>query len=567
MPPSRSTTSGGSDPRTATTLIVFEEYVPLEYRQQLAITSSSRRRLPSLFSPYGKKHWKQAPTLNGRPYVLGHVPTSPTYREVEFEGLLHGTAATKVITLSKTPRVQSTVSNAPVAEAPPPPVPVLTKRFSGPLKVPQFEIPPTVKSDDIESDPTASPAIKKRFRLPTTPGSNRKSMMPAEYSTVEFETRMASYSDDEHNGSLHEPEDVKQKRRESRADAWVDILVGSQPRRIGDQDAEVPDRRREPQSRRSDPNLASLEVAQVLATVQNRSPSPPSMMERVDRDYGMDHHVQDLDVDEGETVPRSSGAHSIGTDDSVVLAYQEPETADFDNLDPSQTVLTSRQLAKHQRRIGYFDLHPDRRQLPRPSLSDEDPRAKLADDSDDDDDDDDERVYGPPETIRPLPIPPIPQVQPRVLPSLDPIPTLIPPTAEVKEKRPLTPPDISSGNGSSIAPSTPSKTAALIEMYRERERGSPASPASNVPAVPIIIAPLAPSRLPVRSASLPKEGAPLFQPSLPSTASPKVSPKLSPPESTCIDLPRIQLEETGRSSPARYVHGAPLHNVLEEEEE
>jgi hypothetical protein len=44
---------------------------------------------------------------------------------------------------------------------------------------------------------------------------------------------MASYSDDEHNANLHETEAVKQKRRdsESRDDAWVDILIGSQTRR------------------------------------------------------------------------------------------------------------------------------------------------------------------------------------------------------------------------------------------------------------------------------------------------------------------------------------------------
>ena len=189
----------------------------MEYRQQLAITSSSRRRLPSLFSPYGKKQWKQAATLNGRPYVVGHVPQSPSYREVEFEGLLHGTTATKVISLTKTPRVQSAISNA-AADSPLPPVPIIKKSASGPLQVPPSELPRASKSDDMHSDPTMSPSGKKSgFRLPMTPGSNRRSMMPAEYSTVEFETRMASYSDDEHNGDLPEPEDIKQKRRESRA--------------------------------------------------------------------------------------------------------------------------------------------------------------------------------------------------------------------------------------------------------------------------------------------------------------------------------------------------------------
>ena len=391
---------------------------------------------------------------------------------------------------------------------------------------------------------------------------------------------MASYSDDEHKDNLHETEAVKQKRRESRDDAWVDILIGSQTRRQNEQDAEFVDRRRGHQSKHSDPDFASLEVAQVLATVHNRTPSPPSVMDRVDRDYGMDHHVQDLDVDEVETIPRMSSVDpSTGSDESeAILAYNEsesghnqPEGGDVDSFEPSsEPILGSHHIARYQRRVGYFDLHPDRRQaLAQSTLHDDedDLRAKLAEDSDDEIDDD--RVYGPPEGIRPLPVPPGYQVHPRVpepSPVVNSIYNLNPPS-EAKEKLPFTLPDIHNNNGSGIAPSTPSKTATLIEMYRERERGSSLSPSPT--SAPIIIAPLAPSRLPVRIASLPKEGAPLPQPSLLSTSSPKVSspPKPSSPESTRNELPRIQLEETGRSSPARYVHGAPLHNVLEEEEE
>ena len=44
-------------------------------------------------------------------------------------------------------------------------------------------------------------------------------MVPAEYSTVKIETRMASYSDDEHNGNLYKTEALKQKRRGSMDDA------------------------------------------------------------------------------------------------------------------------------------------------------------------------------------------------------------------------------------------------------------------------------------------------------------------------------------------------------------
>ena len=536
---------------------------------------------------------------------MGHVPHSPSYQEVEFEGLLHGTTSTKVISLTKSPRVQSTTSNTLVENPPPieaslppiPPQPPLKKSFSGPLRVPQSELLPAPKNDD-HSDPTMSPSVKKLFRLPTTPGSNRKSMMiPAEYSTVEFETRMASYSDEEHNGDRHETEAAKQKRRESRDDAWVDILIGSQTRRKSEQDAEFVDRKRGHQSKDSDPDIVGLEVAQVLATVHNRTPSPPSVMDRVDRDYGMDHHVRDLDVDEVETIPRASSVGpSTGSDESeAALAYnnddEQPENGDVESLEPpEESVLKSRHMAKYQRRIGYFDLHPDRRQAlaQQSTLHDDgdDLRARLAEDSDDDDEIDDDRVYGPPEGIRPLPVPPVlpvQQVQPRVpepSPVINSISTItLKPLSEVKEKLPFSLPEVHNNNvttttTTTTSPSTPSKTATLIEMYRERERGSPLNTVPTSAAAPIIIAPLAPSRLPVRTTSLPKEGAPLPHPSLLSTSSPKVSspPKpssSSPLESTTrSDLPQhIQLEETGRNSPARYVHGAPLHNVLEEEEE
>jgi len=33
------------------------------------------------------------------------------------------------------------------------------------------------------------------------------------------------------------------------------------------------------------------------------------------------------------------------------------------------------------------------------------------------------------------------------------------------------------------------------------------------------------------------------------------------------ELLRVALEDTGCSSPGRYVHSAPLHNVLEEQKE
>lgn len=403
-------------------------------------------------------------------------------------------------------------------------------------------------------------------------------MVPAEYSTVEFETRMASYSDDDAEGGTRdlEPDHVRQKRRESSADAWVDILVGSQTRRLGGQDAEFTDDKRNA-ARATDPESASLEVAQVLAAVRNRSLSPESVLGRVDQDYGIDQHIDDLDIDEVDIAPRgdrdAQSDSGAGESEEAGLAYDESSVghgADGAAMNALQTL-------QSQRRVGYFDLHPDRRPAQTQSIV-EDPRAKLAASNSDSDEDEDDT----PVPVRPLPRPPVvpavPAKQPPALALVEPKPLVLnkaaaaaagaPPgqKTEVRATRTASPP--SNAQAVPVTAATPSKTAALIEMYRERERGTPPKPVSS--AVPVIIAPLAPSRLPVRSTSLPDKTA-----SLPPTpAVPVVIPLLKPspdsliePAPTLIDLPRITLEETGRSSPARYIHGAPLQNVIEEDEE
>ena len=487
--------------------------------------------------------------------------------------MLHATGSTKLLSLNtktSTSRIQSVIAPSPLAASPIPPVPQVSRVQPLPIKPVESEhqapqAPP--KSDEIHSDSTASPSVKKSlFRLPATPGSNRRSMIPAEYSTVEFETRMASYSDDEKNND--EPEDVKQKRRESRSDAWVDILVGSQSRRIGGQDAELVDRKRG-QNKHTEPDVVADEIAEVLAAVRNRSPSPPSIMEPVGDDgYSIEQHLEDLDIDEVETVPRTSNVRSVETDETDSgLPYDESDMGhgSTESGSDAHQGLSARQAAVQQRRLGYFDLHPDRRRAVTQSVVDEDNiRAKLSkDDSDDEQEDEqeDERRYGAPD-IRPLPIPP---VAPAPQAIYEPAP-LVPSKSMVSNlnRSPeLNSPGIVFPTNGNPLPATPSKTAALIEMYRERERGTPPKTSSPSNAVPIIVAPLPPSRLPVRTTSLAKDSIPLPHPPILATS----SPKPSPPQSTLIDLPRIPLEETGRASPGRYQHGAPLHNVIEEEEE
>ncbi|KAF8063469.1 hypothetical protein FPV67DRAFT_1506721 [Lyophyllum atratum] len=573
LPPNRTTASGGSDPRISTTLILFEEFVPLEYRQQLAVTGSTRRRLPSFFSQSTKsKPWKQAATLNGRPYIVGHVPRSPTYREVEFEGLLRGGTATKVISLGTKPSVKSPSSQKSAPVAPETPVPTRTAAISGPLYVPAPDLLQAPKSEDMHSDSTMSPSVistkrSSRFRLPggipvPSPGGGRKTgIAPAQYSSVDFETRLASYSDDEYSGDSPEPESVKQKRRESKDDAWVDILVGTQKRRMGGQDAE----RKGLHSRRSDPDIASLEVAQVLAGVRDRTPSLPSVHhERVDRDPGggLDHLHDMEDVDEIETVPRTSEARSDYTGDHSVMTSKSMDgDVDSEGVDDEvdQPSMTARQMARNQRRLGYFDLHPERRPPSMQIQQEEDPRDKLAYDADSANGHTDEgptaEAVDTTQPPRKLPVPPEALRPPT-------IPIVVEPAPAVPEKSAAA--DVNGNGVHQAAPaSTPtSKTAALIEMYRERERGSSPKPGSMPMPAPIPITPLQPSRLPVRTVSLNKDGGPAPSPIV--APAPKVA---IPAEPALVEPPRIPLDESGRASPIRYVHGAPLHNVLEEEEE
>ena len=184
------TVSGTTDPRTAATLILFEEFVPYEYRLQLHEGGNSRKRIPSLFGTASRKQWKPAATLNGRPYVIGHVPRSPSYREVEFEGLLRSNGSvTKILTLKTPDRQAHAPSNTSVLS----PIsttnsPMLTQPASNLFLTPTLHSETPIKrtssrsSDNANPPPSSSrpstPNVptspvssknKSRFRLPLSP--------------------------------------------------------------------------------------------------------------------------------------------------------------------------------------------------------------------------------------------------------------------------------------------------------------------------------------------------------------------------------------------------------------
>ncbi|KAG7087295.1 hypothetical protein E1B28_013273 [Marasmius oreades] len=560
------------DPRTGVTLVLFEEFVPLEYRQQLALlVTGNRKRLPSfLTSPSKKNQWKPAATLNGRPYVVGHVPSSPNYyREMEFEGLLRGEGKeTRVLSLSTSVKLPAPKVIRPPEN--PPPLPPQQHQQS-PLPAPPPERT-TAASEELHSDSTLQSVSnisqnKRKFKLPVSPAvgvrSKSSGLPPAEYSSVDFETRLRGYSDDSNSvdgssldeyGGPDENEEKKKKRerRTSRRppeEAWVDILVGTQERRMAGQDAAM---------RSRDPEAASLEVQQALAAVQNHrrefSPSDDEddtaekekEMKKIlheHRPYGdLD---EDEDLDEIETVPRrertirdSYASTADYTDDSYLEHNGEPNDEECDEEEPKST--------SPKKKLGYFDLHPDRRP---PSVVDDDPRTMAMQKYDESDEEDGGggSSYATPVTatpalataattphghVRPLPIVPAPQ------------------TTTSDEAKP------SSISQATLKP-LPSKTAALIEMYREKEKVSPTPGAGGAPNVPT---PSTSSKIPVRT------GAGRSELPIPPAVSPPSPPQQNNNPQTLVEPPKLT-EDAGRASPGRYIHGAPLHNVLEEEEE
>lgn len=512
--------------------------MPLEYRQQLAKDSGIKRRLPFLFSPSSKSRpWKPAATLNGRPYVVGHVPKSPTLREVEFEGMLRSNGS-KILSLSK---AAPTVTISPATQG--------DNDHSRPGTAGSGRASPLKQLERVPSDSPLTPGgTKRRFRIPVPSPSvvRRSTLVPAEYSTVDFETRLASYSDDEFNESASMKALTpaqKNERRMSRDDAWVDILVAAHNRRMGSQEMERRPGGKGLKGGRSDPELASQEIAMVLAGVRARSPLS----------------------DDEEVQVRQSVVDPIPN----ITPLEEPKEED-----PDIESVMSYPKAK---RVGYFDLHPERRpgkETP-PSVR---PQVNAGDS--DSDDVPDKLVYGTPEnTVIPSPEPMRPSFETEGSeygPSASSSPTGeidVPEFVDYERRREekeslhsraesMTLPQLTNNDDPKSTPQ--SKTASLIEMYRERERQS--------------LAPTTPSKLPVRVPSLsPKDAEPPRDPLVARVPSPEFVPESDPPEigdeagsevgADYLSLPDLSFTESGSSSPGRYIHGAPLHNVMEEEEE
>lgn len=666
------------DPRTASTLVLFEEFVPAEYRQALMQQGNKpklRTRLPSLLSPgknKGGKQWKQAATLNGKPYTIGATPSPRAgsslgmgMREAEFERmLLGGGAVTKVLTLDGAARAAATTSAqvppaaAAAAVGQPLATPVKDRGIQGPIVANRSSpnvnavsgAPPTISVAKPDAPPMspASPAggtgtaKKSRFRFPV--GRENRHMIPSEYDTVDFETRLASYSDDEVNGNGNGGKGVGLgKGARDKDDAWVDILVASSAKRMTGQDAELRPRVRSNNngngsgsgsgrvlgrtgSGHSDPELASQEVERALAAVQAaRQMSPPTDDEadevgRMRRELAREVEVRELTPQMLNAKGRSRSASpqppppAVGLDDD-----DEDDDDDEHYLSPAL-----RELQQKKGR-GYFDLHPDRR----PALEAQKTQATAGHGYSDerntmysDGDFEPSTSYNP--SLGSAERLPDGDIEVPAFVDSNPNPGYHRELEHAKKDSMVLPALLSAGVGGGGSGPT-GRTAQLIEMYREREKqgtapaGVPPPPVTPTRALPLapldtsvgdgsVLPPTAPlmlqpkpSRLPVRSSSLQNDlstsataAATSKVPKVPSALVPGAGPPSSIPmptqgfdlddeddldrdgevdeEQLMRDLnpPRpapFVAEDLGRVSPMRYVHGAPLHNVLEEGEE
>jgi len=319
--------------------------------------------------------------------------------------------------------------------------------------------------------------------------------MPAEYDDVDFEMRETSDSEmsgasTPRNGTTNANGQLKQERRLSKDDAWIDILVGdSAKRRLAGQDAELNARSGKLKNNRSDPDLAQKEIEEALS----RAGAPPP-----DDDFfhHQSHALQRYADGAGEVriseevapEPYPYSLHPLGRPDidGSEGGYTSGGEGPMIRVQ-SPTIASS--VASAPYTSQYFP--PD-------DATSEFEAMSVGPDQEMDIHDLDEGTAWP-KSAR-LPASPGP---------IRPLPTA--PTEPIAIK---------------------GKVGSLVEMYQQKAGGEGESVS-------------------------PPRGASLNGPTA----------KTVPPPLEPVTVPSPQEPNPGRASPGRYIHGAPLHNVLEEEEE
>ncbi|KAG8907512.1 hypothetical protein FRB99_003885 [Tulasnella sp. 403] len=565
----------GIDPRTSSQWFLFEEFVPREYRDQLL--HPPKKTAKTLFSsPMGKgKGWKPASTLNGKPY--NGRPRSPNDREAEFDAMLRAPdPKTRLVSLSE---ATSGVRSHTLPDMRRGPIPNNGFNLGGPTSIPsplyssrddnpqrrQFG---NVTSGGLPSSSPVTPSKEKstsalsRFRLPGSASKRNANKLASDYDPdLEFETKTASDSSGGESPRGDRSTLPGHSRRQSKDDAWVDILV-SDRRRLGGQDAIMdrvpvhpgpshggllptpPDPYYEYQ-----PGSSNIGTIRTPRTSLTRAHSDPEMsrddsmratsdfqpLDRFEIGSGQESYAGGRSTLGGLSSLGVRSPRRFGEESSYVSSEDEEEVMEVPRnsvLNPPEKPQIRVRPASESSDAGFLFGAQDVGR----------PQSGM--------DADDEEDFEPAPPVEPSsgrvsrvsdprsqgsrPLPPSPD---RIQDPLPPIPQQ--PSARTK---------------------TPGAVGSLIEMYAKRDEE----------AMKTHYEPKA-SRLPVRStsgtsgASNSSSSEPFQVPSPARSASPHIlePPEEAPPDAELED----SLNRMLNPSPGRYVHGAPLHNVIEEESE
>jgi hypothetical protein len=342
----RSTVSGSADPRTFSSVFLFEEFVPIEYCQQLSAGVQNKRTLASFVSPGKSKQWKQASTLNGHPYISEHVPRGLNSQKEEFKGLLQlrGNNSLTKRSLGRDGPVKREVTHSEGAHFGSSLSPTSKHTqpdllFAGPQESTVRPFTPLVQAG------TPKWWFHLLTGLPLTPDSRASGLAPLEAENIDFEMRLVSYSDNELNSlNTNSQKIIKEEHCRSMDDAWarVDRLVASHSWQAGNQDAELhqPGGPRPHNASRPDPEAASVEVTQVLAAIC----APSSQFD------GDSVNIEPMNV------PHCSKIDCSGSHLDEIYAPTIPSILYSAELEEVQ----ERDLQHAQWQMGYLDIHPKR---------------------------------------------------------------------------------------------------------------------------------------------------------------------------------------------------------------
>ncbi|KAG9001059.1 hypothetical protein FRB94_007120 [Tulasnella sp. JGI-2019a] len=532
------------DQRTSSQWMLFEEQLPEEYREQVLNPQPKKAGKTSYFTtPMSRKGRKSAATSNGR---------HPDPREADFDAMLRATGSSTTFLSLGASRASGaarsqTMSNLQGARLP-------TGNHTSPA--PGFSSistkPTFFRTSSNDGNSTGAPATPSKdkassafglFKLAGGSGKKGDSKVASEYDpSLDFETKTAS---DSSGGELPTPSgrrgvsSMSHARRQSKDDAWVDILV-SDRRRLGGQDAVSTKPMGGPaRLRTAAPESYFDHVVASNTSTSTRTPRASLSRTRSDPELGREElsrmvplsEYSQVDMDNRYTMTplEDSASYLSSGEEEEVMSVPRASVIETSGGPPIRMQPTDRLSAANLHRLV---MEEDEEQMVERGTeyqvpADEPPSSQASST--------DSSLERPAVLIS--------AASPHVKMTSN-VPQL---------QSTSTPGPVRKGTGGGIS--------SLIEMYAKKDED--ASRTIHEPKA---------SRLPVRTTT--SSGSPI--PPAPTSVTPPLggltaavtvpartpSPNLLPPAPLEDPINRLQTP-----SPLRYVHGAPLHNVLEEESE